>query len=71
MAIIDDIRIKQTFDPTGENGGYKLETGLEKPTGDLKWLDGFLKSEYFQVMPVYRVDKTKPIVIIDGVEVEG
>jgi len=25
MAIADDIRIKQTFDPTGENGGYRCE----------------------------------------------
>ncbi len=29
MSIIDDIRIKQTYDPTGENGGYHCETGLE------------------------------------------
>ena len=25
MAIADNIRVKQIFDPTGENGGYKCE----------------------------------------------
>jgi len=29
MAIIDEIRIRQTFDPEGKNGGYKFESSLE------------------------------------------
>jgi len=29
MAIIDEIRIRQTFDPEGKNGGYSFESGLE------------------------------------------
>lgn len=30
MSIVDDIRVKQDFDPTGENGGYKFEV-VTKP----------------------------------------
>lgn len=36
MSIIDDIRIRQRFDPTGENGGYKCTVETEhgqKPVG--------------------------------------
>ncbi len=25
MALIDEIRVRQVFDPTGENGGYQFE----------------------------------------------
>jgi len=36
MSIADNIRIKQQFDPEGENGGYRCDSGLEKsaPTFD-------------------------------------
>ena len=40
MSIADNIRIKQDFDPEGENGGYKFKSGLEKePAGG-----GFVES---------------------------
>ena len=34
MALIDNISIKQTFDPKGENGGYKFEVLPEPNTTD-------------------------------------
>ncbi len=34
MAIIDEVRVKQIFDPTGENGGYKFEVLNDHPWPD-------------------------------------
>jgi hypothetical protein len=33
MSIIDDIKIRQQFDPTGENGGYRCDLNAEKDFG--------------------------------------
>jgi len=60
MALIDEIQIKQTFDPKGKNGGYKFESGLEnvpvKPRGSTVapvkqkiWSGKFIEPEYYTV----------------------
>lgn len=44
MSIVDDVRINQTFDPKGDNGGYSFEVLADGPVPKQE-------TDYFKSLP--------------------